>query len=250
MDEGASVVLVHGNPETEAVWDPLLTELGRDDVVRLSPPGFGAPIQPGFGATVTEYRDWLIGELEAFDRPVDLVGHDWGGGHVVNVAMARPDLLRSWASDTVGLFDPGYVWHDLARTWQTPGEGEESVARLLGGTAEQRAERMAGRGMDRRVAEPLAAGQNEEMGRAILALYRSAAQPVMAELGRNLEAAAERPGLSILATGTSFWAPKRSAAAPPRGRGPHRGAGGVGPLVDGARPGEGAAALHAFWSLL
>ena len=60
MNKRASVVLVHGNPETEAVWDPLLTELGRDDVVRLSPPGFGAPIPPGFGATVTEYRDWLV----------------------------------------------------------------------------------------------------------------------------------------------------------------------------------------------
>ena len=86
MSERAPAVLVHGNPETDAVWDPLLAELGRDDVVCLSP--------PGFGATVGEYRDWLVGELEAFDGPVDLVGHDWGGGHVVNVAMARPDLLR------------------------------------------------------------------------------------------------------------------------------------------------------------
>lgn len=37
-------VFVHGNPETDAVWTPLLAELGRDDVVRLSPPGFGAPL--------------------------------------------------------------------------------------------------------------------------------------------------------------------------------------------------------------
>jgi pimeloyl-ACP methyl ester carboxylesterase len=35
------------------------------------------------------YRDWLIARLEAFRHPVDLVGHDWGGGHVLNVAMAR-----------------------------------------------------------------------------------------------------------------------------------------------------------------
>ncbi|MDT7588617.1 MAG: hypothetical protein QOE32_6167, partial [Pseudonocardiales bacterium] len=110
---GMTVVLVHGNPESDAVWGPLvaaLGELGRDDVVCLSPPGFGAPLPEGFGATVTEYRDWLIAELEKFDAPVDLVGHDWGGGHVVNVAMARPDLLRSWATDVIGLFDPEYVW--------------------------------------------------------------------------------------------------------------------------------------------
>ena len=64
MSEDAPAVLVHGNPETDAVWNPLLAELGRDGVVCLSP--------PGFGATVGEYRDWLVGRLEAFDGPVDL----------------------------------------------------------------------------------------------------------------------------------------------------------------------------------
>ena len=39
-----TVVLVHGNPETDAIWGPLVDALGRDDVVRLSPPGFGAPL--------------------------------------------------------------------------------------------------------------------------------------------------------------------------------------------------------------
>jgi pimeloyl-ACP methyl ester carboxylesterase len=34
-----TVVLVHGNPETDGVWGPLVAELGRTDVVRLSPPG-------------------------------------------------------------------------------------------------------------------------------------------------------------------------------------------------------------------
>ena len=123
-----TVVLVHGNPETDAIWDPLVEALGRDDVVRLSPPGFGAPLPADFPATMTAYRDWLETQLEAIDGPVDLVGHDWGGGHVVNVVMHRPELVRSWASDAVGLFDADYVWHDLAQVWQTPGAGEELVA--------------------------------------------------------------------------------------------------------------------------
>ena len=84
-----SVVFVHGNPETASIWDPLIAELGRDDVVTLSPPGFGAPVPEGFGATADEYRDWLIGELEGIGGPIDLVGHDWGGGHVQRVAR-RP----------------------------------------------------------------------------------------------------------------------------------------------------------------
>jgi pimeloyl-ACP methyl ester carboxylesterase len=39
-----TVVLVQGNPETDAIWGPLVDALGRDDVVLLSPPGFGAPL--------------------------------------------------------------------------------------------------------------------------------------------------------------------------------------------------------------
>ena len=42
------------------------------------------------------------------------------------------------------------------------------------------------------------------MGRAILALYRSARQPALADAGRALENAAARPGLSLLATEDPF----------------------------------------------
>jgi hypothetical protein len=50
--------------------------------------------------------------------------------------------------------------------------------------------------MDRQVA----AGQDEAMGRAVLALYRSAAESGMPGLGLELERAAARPGLALLAT--------------------------------------------------
>ncbi|MGH3522106.1 MAG: alpha/beta fold hydrolase, partial [Mycobacterium sp.] len=154
----------------------------------------------GFPATYLAYRDWLEDKLAEFAEPVDLVGHDWGGGHVVNVVMHRPQLVRSWASDVVGLFDPDCVWHDLAQVWQTPGEGEKSVETMLGGTVAERSEQLAALGIPSDIATSIAAAQGEEMGRAILALYRSARQPAMAEAGRALEAAAARPGLSLLAT--------------------------------------------------
>jgi pimeloyl-ACP methyl ester carboxylesterase len=104
-------VFVHGNPETAAIWDDLLPQLPRNDVVTLSPPGFGAPVPDGFNATADEYRDWLGRELERIDGPIDLVGHDWGGAHVMRISMERPELIRSWATDVLGLFDPDYVWH-------------------------------------------------------------------------------------------------------------------------------------------
>ncbi|GLV77093.1 alpha/beta fold hydrolase [Streptomyces hygroscopicus] len=247
-------VFVHGNPETAAVWDPLLAELERAGVPRtelicLSPPGFGAPLPAGFDATVGAYRDWLIGALEDLGEPVDLVGHDWGGGHVVNVAISRPDLLRSWASDVIGAFDPDYVWHELAQRWQLPGEGEADVAARFGAPLGTRVEALVERGVNRPVAERIAAAQDETMGRAVLALYRSAAQPVMAELGRDLERAARRPGLVFLATedhmvGTDGQ--RRRAA---------RRAGARVETLDGLGhwwmnqdPARGARALTAFWA--
>jgi pimeloyl-ACP methyl ester carboxylesterase len=243
-----TVVLVHGNPETEAIWGPLVDALGRKDVVRLSPPGFGAPLADDFPATYLAYRDWLERELGQIEEPIDLVGHDWGGGHVVNAVMHRPELVRSWASDVVGLFDPDYVWHDLAQVWQTPGDGEELVNTLLGGTDQDRAERMASLGIPMDIAASMAPAQGPEMGRAILLLYRSARQPAMADAGRALENAAARPGLSLLATDDPYI-----GAADNRRRAADR-AGARTEVLDGLGhwwmvqdPARGADALARFW---
>lgn len=196
------VVFVHGNPETEVIWQPLLAELDdvRSELVCLSPPGFGSALPTGFGATLSEYRDWLIEELAAFTEPVDLVGHDLGGGHVLNVVISRPDLVRSWVSDVLGIYDPDYVWHELARRWQTPGIGEADIAHRFGGTVEERTAALVERGMGENVASQVAQGQNEAMGRAVLAIYRSAAGPDGISADTRLERAARRPGLAILAS--------------------------------------------------
>ena len=246
-----TVVFVHGNPETPAIWTALIAELGRDDVVCLSPPGFGAPLPDGFGATVGEYRDWLIGELLRFTEPVDLVGHDWGGGHVVNVAMTRPDLLRSWASDVVGLFDPEYVWHDLAQAWQTPEVGEQFVAAMIDGTEAERVDRLVSAGIPAAAAAGIGPALTDETGRAILALYRSAAQPVLADLGRNLEAAAQRPGLSISAGEDHFVgsAELRLRAAERAGARTER-LDGLGHWWMVQDPARGARVLSSFWGAL
>jgi pimeloyl-ACP methyl ester carboxylesterase len=243
-----TVVLVHGNPETDAIWGPLIDALGREDVVRLSPPGFGAPLPDGFPATYLAYRDWLEDELEAIDEPVDLVGHDWAGGHVVNLVMHRPELVRSWASDAVGLFDPEYVWHDLAQVWQTPGDGEELVNTMLGGTIQDRTEQMAVLGIPADIATSIAAAQGPEMARAILLLYRSARQPAMAEAGRALEKAAARPGLSLLATEDTYIGSdelRRRAAARAGAR--TEVLEGLGHWWMVQDPTRGAAALTRFW---
>jgi pimeloyl-ACP methyl ester carboxylesterase len=199
----APLALVHGNPETPAVWDhlaPSLEAAGRDPV-RLSPPGFGAAVPPGFQVTPAGYRDWLIGALERFGEPADVLGHDWGGVFVLLAVIGRPDLFRSWASDAVGVLHPGYAWHQLAQMWQTSQAGEAWVQRTLGAPRTELASLLVSRGMAAPVAERVAPGFDAATGRCILALYRAARQPVMAGLGRDLAAAARRPGLGIIARG-------------------------------------------------
>ncbi len=195
-----TLVLVHGNPETEAIWDDFVPLLRSHDIVRLSPPGFGSAIPPSFDCSTDAYRDWLAGELKTIAQPIDLVGHDWGGGHVMRIAMEHPDLIRSWAIDIMGAFDPDYVWHDLAQVWQTPQAGEQAVAQMTSMPAEARAQRYESLGMTAAIARKVAVAANEDMGKAILALYRSAAQPVMRNLGIGLSRAAARPGLALIAT--------------------------------------------------
>jgi len=192
-------VFVHGNPESSAIWDLLVPELDRNDVVLLSPPGFGAPTPVGWGATRLDYANWLIGELEKIGEPVDLVGHDWGGGHVAGVALMRPDLLRSWAIDVAGLFHSDYVWHDMAQAWQTPKVGEEVIEAMMSAPLADRVAQYTELGMPPEIAAQVAAAADAEMGRCILALYRDAAQPVMSELGADLSRMKDAPGLVIIA---------------------------------------------------
>ncbi|MEM7322365.1 MAG: alpha/beta hydrolase [Actinomycetota bacterium] len=198
-----TAVFVHGNPETDQIWGPLidaLAEQGVSDVAALSPPGFGAPAPAGWAATPAVYVQWLRDELAAIDGPIDLVGHDWGAGHVFGLLAEETGQLRSWAADCAGLLHPDYVWHDMAQVWQTPDAGEEAIGAMVSLPREERAAMFAGLGMTPDIADSLADGLTEEMGRCVLTLYRAAAQPALAELGGRVLNANRPPGLVINAT--------------------------------------------------
>jgi pimeloyl-ACP methyl ester carboxylesterase len=192
--------LVHGVPETAAVWTPLvraLAERGVDDVVTLSPPGFGAPAPDGWVGTPAAYVDWLAAEVVRLDGPVDLLGHDWGSGHVAGLVAARPELVRSWAIDVAGLLHPDYVWHDAAQLWQTPEVGEQVIEATVSRSVADRTAGYVGLGMDEVTAAALAEAIDATMGRCILDLYRGAVQPYMADLGRSLVAGPRLPSLVL-----------------------------------------------------
>ncbi len=187
-----TVVFVHGNPEVADIWDPLRAELGLDSVA-LSPPGFGAPVSDGFDASSNAYADWLVSEIEQFDEPVDLVGHDWGGGHVMRAATRRPDLVRRIVTDIAGTGDAEYVWHDMAQIWQKPGDGEAFFEAMAAVTDQQRIDGYIRAGMTTDGARACAEASGPEMAWCVLRLYRDAVQPRMAEWADEYAAVADHP---------------------------------------------------------
>lgn len=202
-----AVVLLHGNPETPIIWEPLVAELGRTDVITPQLPGFGCPLPDGFGATKEEYVEWFLAtatELHERHGRLDVVGHDWGGGIVMRAVSQRPDLFRTWACDVLGLFHPQFVWHVFAQIWQTPGDGEEYFTQSLAMPLDDRVAAYEAIGIPASIGERLLAVTDHTMGRAVLALYRSAVQPAMAEWGAHLGPAATVPGLAIIAPNDPF----------------------------------------------
>jgi pimeloyl-ACP methyl ester carboxylesterase len=243
-------VLVHGVPETPAVWEHLRSGLAAKDVVTPQLPGFGCPRPAGFGATKEEYVAWLISELEALaaQGPVDLVGHDWGGGFVVRVVSTRPDLVRSWVTDAAAIGDINFEWHDFAKIWQTPGEGEKFFEDQLASTPEERGSvfEMIGVTPDRAVA--LAGWVDPVMAGCILDLYRSAVH-VGTEWGQDFRSI-PKPGLVIVPSDDPFLSRDGATTAAGLAGASVVELDGVGHWWMLQNPARGAKVLEEFWSSL
>lgn len=200
-----TTVFVHGVPETTAVWDPLVAALGLDDAVQLALPGFGCPLPSGFTPDMGTYAAWLAEQLAAFDE-VDVVSHDWGGLLALRVVSDRPTNVRSWITDS-GDLDESFQWHDTARIWQTPGDGEALMDGMVGASNEDRAALLEGVGVPPAASAGMAATFDRRMADAILTLYRSATS-IGTDWGPGLDRI-EAPGLLVASAHDPFRTPDR-----------------------------------------
>jgi pimeloyl-ACP methyl ester carboxylesterase len=241
------VVLVHGVPETPEVWNLVREHLHRTDVFAPPLPGFGCPRPHGFGATKDEYVAWLIDELEeaAAQGPVDLVGHDWGGGFVVRVVSTRPELVRSWITDAAGLGDTNFEWHEFAKIWQTSGAGEEFFDQQLAVDADERGAVFEMFGVPSDQAVRMGRWLDRTMAESILALYRSAVS-VAAEWGPDFHDIAA-PGCTIISSEDPFLSPEGTRNAARRAGAKITELNGIGHWWMLQDPARGAQALEAFW---
>ena len=241
-----TAVFVHGVPETPAVWGGLLAALGRPDAVALWLPGFDGVRPEGFGATMDEYVAWLVAQLERLDGPVDLVGHDWGGGFVVRVVSTRPELVRSWVTDAAGVGDPGFEWHDFARIWQTPQAGEDFWDQQLAAPAQERAGVFRAFGVPAEPALDLASQLSLTMADCILDLYRSAVD-VGKQWGPDF-AAIPAPGLVMIPGEDPFLSAASAARAAGRAGAETVALDGLGHWWMLQDPARTAAVLREFWA--
>ncbi|WP_024934469.1 SDR family oxidoreductase [Actinomadura welshii] len=133
-DDRPAVVLVHGYPDTAAMWDEVAERLaGRFRVIAYDVRGAGASSDP---SDPMDYGlDGLMGDLEAVldgagaRAPVHLVGHDWGS--VQGWEAVIGDRLRGRIASFTSISGPDR--RHMAR-WarEAVRSGPRGVAEVLG----------------------------------------------------------------------------------------------------------------------
>jgi pimeloyl-ACP methyl ester carboxylesterase len=186
VDDPAPVLYLHGVPTSSDDWIPFLERTGG-----LAPdlPGFGRSGKPGYlYYTIDEYARFIERFLEhAGVERVRLVVHDWGAVGLA-FAQARPELVERLVVMNAVPFLPGYRWHRTARIWRTPALGELAMGATTRWVLKQSTrESNATKGpMPKEWLDSVIVHLDEGTRRAILRLYRSSPNEVLAKAGERL----------------------------------------------------------------
>ena len=125
--EGAPpIVLLHGNPDTHAVWNAVVSQLAATHrCIAPDMPDFGASVAPpDFDVSLSgqsRFVDALWGALEL--PRANLVCHDVGATYGLAFASEHAERLSSLTILNANFF-PDYRWHFWARMWRLPLVGE------------------------------------------------------------------------------------------------------------------------------
>ena len=133
-----TVLLVHGYPDTQAVWDGVVSELIEDfHVVTYDTRGIGASKGPllKHGYTLEHLADDLykVADVVAPDRLIHLVGHDWGSIQAWE-AVTRADSAQrflSYTSISGPCLDHAALWTRSGIRKPTPKAAARSLKQAL-----------------------------------------------------------------------------------------------------------------------
>jgi pimeloyl-ACP methyl ester carboxylesterase len=194
------VVFVHGNPGSSRDWEDLVPRVGRFGyAVAFDLPGFGQAQKPAeFDYSVPGYARHLEGVVRALGvRRVHLVLHDFGGPIGLAWAALRPDQFASVTLINTGVL-LNYRWHLLARIWRTPWLGELFQASATRRGFHLLLRRGNPRRLPRAFVDRMYHDYDRGTRRAVLRLYRSAADPADTAAGlRDALRPLDRPALVV-----------------------------------------------------
>ena len=176
--EGAPVLYVHGVPTDGDDWLPFLEQTGGyapdlQGFGRSSKRGDLDFTMQGLGRFVEDFADSV-----GLER-LSLVVHDWGAAALL-FAMRAPERIERLVIIDAVPFLPGFRWHRVARIWRRRGAGEL----FMGSTSERGIATFAPDLKPR--AKTVAQRFDQGTQRAVLRLYRSAPEDVLARAGDQL----------------------------------------------------------------
>jgi pimeloyl-ACP methyl ester carboxylesterase len=187
--DGTPVLLLHGVPQTSALWRTVQPALATGRRV-LAPdlPGLGGSSYAGpYDMPSVMAQVAALIEAECPGQAVDVVGHDWGGVIALWLAGTRPDLVRriAVANAPLGNVDPLRAFHIPLLALPVLPE----LAFRLGGSSLVDLMLAAAWKSDAQLepdvrAEYAAAYTDPDQVTAMLGYYRAAARPRIASLLR------------------------------------------------------------------
>lgn len=181
----APVLYIHGVPTSSDDWVPFLERTGglAPDLLGFGRSGKGGQNDYSLEG-IANFVERFLDEVVEVER-VRLVVHDWGSAALA-FAQRHPERVERLVVINAVPLLPGYRWHRAARAWRTPLLGEMAMGLTL--------RRTLARALRPAFAGPVppafvdAAYRHFDQGtqRAILRLYRSAPEPLLAASGRDL----------------------------------------------------------------
>jgi pimeloyl-ACP methyl ester carboxylesterase len=231
---GPPVALLHQTPRSWDEYRDVLPLLGRRfRVLAIDQLGFGGSTRPPWKPTIERYAGVVADVLEALGAAtVDVVGHHTGAVVALELAAARPEVVRRLVLSSCPLADSEFR---RLRAGGSPVDNDLSAEGLRAGRAPfYPADRPDL--LDRFVADALAAGRHTQLGHHAVHAY---------EMERRI-GLVRAPALVIAAPDDPFAYPHaRPLAAALAGARVVELAGGTVPLPDHL-PAEFAAAVTAF----
>jgi pimeloyl-ACP methyl ester carboxylesterase len=185
-DGRSPVVYVHGVPTGSWEWTPFLERTGG---VAPDLPGFGRSAKlADFPYSIEGYARFLEAfcAAVALDR-LSLVVHDWGGAALA-FAQRAPERIERLVLFSCAPLLPGYRWHRIARIWRTPLLGElfMGFSTRWGFKQLSRESNVTPGPLPEEFIDAFWPHFDHGTQRAILKLYRSAPEQVLARAGERL----------------------------------------------------------------